>query len=79
MRWLGRLRAEWVIGSVVVTAAPDDPDPGSGEDADGVGVIFASAGVVVDLGGPGAGVAAVVGEGGDGSPEALVTGPGNPL
>jgi hypothetical protein len=39
-------------------------------------VVFAAgAGVVVDLGGPGAGVPAVVGEGGDGLAESLVAGP----
>ena len=38
-------------------------------------VLAAGAGVVVDLGGPGAGVPAVVGEGGDRDAEALVAGP----
>src|SRR3984885_15948550 len=42
----------------------------------GVGVVLAAgAGVGVDLGGPGAGVPAVIGEGGDRDAEALVAGP----
>src|SRR5215467_6430803 len=66
----------WVVGGVVLPAAPDDADPGAGEDADGVGVVFAGGtGLVVDAGGPGAGVAAVVGVDGDGPAEPLVAGP----
>src|ERR1700749_329633 len=65
-----------VVGDAVEPAAPYDADPGAGEDADGVGVVLAAgAGVAVNLGGPGAGVPAVVGEGGDRDPEALVAGP----
>src|SRR5579863_10739726 len=65
-----------VVGDAVEPAAPYDADPGAGEDADGVGVVLAAgAGVAVDLGGPGAGVPAVVGEGGDGGAEPLVAGP----
>src|SRR5487761_650497 len=65
-----------VVGDAVEPAAVDDADPGTGEDACGVRVVFAAgAGVVVDLGGPGAGVPAVVGEGGDRLAEALVAGP----
>src|ERR1700760_1365787 len=65
-----------VVGCVVEPAGPDHADPGAGEDADGVGVVFAAgAGVVVNLGGPGAGVAAVAGEGGHSLAEALVAGP----
>src|SRR6266516_5422101 len=56
-----------VVGGVVLPAAPDDVQPGSGEDAHGVGVVVASAaGAVVDVGGPGAGMAGVAGEVGDG-------------
>src|SRR5204862_8038620 len=66
----------WVVGGAVDPAAVDDADPGAGQDAGGVRVVFAAgAGVVVDLRGPGAGVAAVVGEGVDGGAEALVAGP----
>lgn len=65
-----------VVGRVVDPAAPDDPDPGAGQDAHGVGVV-APAGYCasVDVGRPGARVAGVVGEGGDGRPEPLVAGP----
>src|SRR4051794_3119637 len=65
-----------VVRGSVVPAAPDDADPGAGEHADSVRVIeSAGAGVGVDLRGPGAGVAAVVGERGDRDPEAFVAGP----
>src|SRR5512144_2761214 len=65
-----------VVGLVVDPAAVDDADPGAGEHADRVRVVVAAvAGPLVDLGGPGAGVPAVVGEGGDGGAEALVAGP----
>src|SRR5215207_2687756 len=66
----------WVVGDAVVPAAPDDPDPRSGQDPDGVGVVAAAGdGVGVDLGRPGAGVAGVVGVGADGLAETLVAGP----
>jgi hypothetical protein len=43
-----------VVGDAVLPAAPDDADPGSGEDADGVGVAqVAGSGSGVDVGGPG--------------------------
>src|SRR5680860_1101955 len=65
-----------VVGLVVLPAAVDDASPGSGEDADGVGVVLAACSCsVVDVGGPGAGVSAVVGEGGHRDPEAGVAGP----
>src|SRR5579862_8940627 len=52
-----------VVGGAVLPAPPDDVDPGAGGDADGVGVVFAAvAGVSVEGGGPGAGVAGAVGE-----------------
>ena len=57
-----------VVGGAVGPAAPDDADPGAGEDAHGVGMVLAGgAGVIVGRGGPGAGVAAVVGEDGLGA------------
>src|SRR3974377_732832 len=65
-----------VVRDAVDPAGPDDADPGAGQDADGVRVVLApGAGVGVDLGGPGAGVPAVVGEGGDRLAEPLVAGP----
>src|SRR5262249_20857736 len=65
-----------VVGGAVLPAAPDDADPGAGEDAYGVWVAFAAVdGVVVDLGGPGAGVAGIVGEVDQGVAELLVGGP----
>src|ERR1700722_7702378 len=66
----------WVVGGSVLPAVPDDEEPGAGEDADGVGmVVAASSGSVVEVGGPGAGVARVAGEVGDGVAELLVAGP----
>src|SRR5918992_2070591 len=80
LRLLGERRCGCVVGGVVggfvVPAAPDHADPGAGQDADGVGVVFACpAGVVVELGGPWAGASAVVGERGDRLPESLVARP----
>jgi len=47
-----------VVGGAGLPAAPDDVDPGAGQDAHGVRVVFAAgAGVVVEGRGPGAGVA----------------------
>src|SRR3954466_2578597 len=52
-----------VVGHMVLPAAPDDAGPGAGEDAYGVRVSFAAGGgLVVDVFGPGAGVAGGVGE-----------------
>jgi len=52
-----------VVGGVVCQQRQMTPDPGSGEDADGVGVVVASgAGLVVQLSGPGVDVAGVGGE-----------------
>ena len=43
-----------VVGGVGVPAGPHDAEPGAGQDPDGVGVVLAaSAGVGVQLGGPG--------------------------
>src|SRR5665648_418818 len=56
-----------VVGGVVLPAVPDDEQPGSGEDAHGVGVVVpAGAGALVEVGGPGVGVSGVGGEVGDG-------------
>src|SRR6202034_900508 len=65
-----------VVGGLVLPAVPDHEQPGSGEDADGVGVVVAAAaGALVEVGGPGAGAAGVAGEVGDGVTELLVAGP----
>src|SRR6266536_685570 len=65
-----------VVGGVVLPAAPDDAQPGAGEDAGGVGVGLALCAVVlVDGLGPGAGVAAVGGEVDDRLAQLLVAGP----
>jgi hypothetical protein len=65
-----------IIGHAVDPAGPYDAYPGAGKDADGMGMVLAGgAGVGVDLGRPGTGVPAVVGEGGHGSAEPLVAGP----
>jgi hypothetical protein len=51
-----------LVGDAVLPAPVDDAGPGSGEDADGMGVVFAGCSCVgVDAGGPRAGVPAVVG------------------
>ncbi len=56
-----------VVGGVVLPAVPDDVEPGASEDAYGVWVVFfAGDGAVVEVGGPGVGVAGVVGEVADG-------------
>src|SRR5258708_22584027 len=68
-----------VVGGVGLPAVPDDVEPGSGEDADGVWVVLAAVdGAVVDFGGPGVGVAGIVSEVADGIAEVLVAGPAKP-
>ena len=62
-----------VVGGVVCQQRQMTPDPGSGEDADGVGVVVASvAGSLVELGGPGVRVPGVAGEVAEGVAEFLV-------
>src|SRR5438046_1342279 len=52
-----------IEGGAVLPAAPDDPDPGAGQDPDGMRMPAAAAGCGgVDGGGPGGGHAAAVGE-----------------
>src|SRR5258707_15049116 len=69
-----------VVGDAVEPATVDHADPGAGQDAHGVGVVFAAvAGVVVDLRGPGAGVAAFVSKGGAGASERFPGGPAGGL
>src|SRR5882757_5665187 len=76
MQVLGVAVPVGVVGDLVDPAAPDDADPRPGQDPHGVGVVVAAGtGFGVDLRGPGAGVAAVVGERGDGDAEAFVAGP----
>ena len=65
-----------VVGDAVGPGAPEDARPGAGQDADRVGVIAAAgAGAPVDVGGPGALAAGVVGHAGERSTQALVAGP----
>ena len=71
-----------VVFGVVLPGPPEDADPGSGEDSDGMGVPAATgSGLAVDGGGPGGGMAGVVGgwtaplSNGDGLPEAVIAGP----
>src|SRR5690606_13518618 len=65
-----------VVGGVGLPAFPDHVQPGAGEDAHGVWVVVpAGAGAVVELGGPGAGVAGVAGEVADGVAVLFVRGP----
>lgn len=64
-----------VVAGAVAPAGLYHAQPGAGEDADGVVVsLLAVSGVVVDLGGPVAAVAAVVGEGGQRDPGSAVGG-----
>src|SRR5690625_2123223 len=64
------------VGGFVLPAAPDDAEPGSGQDAGGVGMVLAAGdGVVVDLRGPGVSAAGVAGEVADGVAEFLVDRP----
>ena len=66
----------WIVGLLVGPGAPEDPDPGAGQNTDGMGVIAAAAASpLVDVGGPGGGMARIVGEAGDGSPQAMIAGP----
>ena len=68
--------AAGVVGDLVDPAAPEHPDPGPGEHADGVGMVKAPRDrVAIDLGRPWRGVAGVVGQGRDCFAEALVAGP----
>src|SRR5918995_4951007 len=53
----------WIVGLMVGPGAPEDPDPGAGQNTDGMGVI-AAASPLVDVGGPGGGMARIVGEAG---------------
>src|SRR5690625_7548628 len=65
-----------VVGLIGVPAAVYHPDPGSGQDAYGVREVVSScSGAVVGVGGPRAGVSAVIGASGPGEAEALVAGP----
>lgn len=65
-----------VVGATILPAAPQDADPGSGEDTNGVGVIAAAgAGVGIDGRGPGGGVTGVVGKRRERLAQALVAGP----
>ena len=62
-----------VVGGLVLPAFPDDVEPGSGEDAHGVGVVVAScAGALVEVGCPGVVVVGVAGEVDDGAAELFV-------
>jgi hypothetical protein len=66
----------WVVGGVVLPAAPDDVEPGAGEDADGVRMIVAAgSGFGVEVGGPGVGVVGIAGEVDDSVAELFVDGP----
>ena len=84
-RRLGRQEAlegavlDGVVGNAVLPAVPDDVEPGSGEDADGVGVVVsAGSGAVVEVGGPGVDQTSVGGEVGDGVAQLFVAGPAEP-
>jgi hypothetical protein len=64
------------VGDAVLPAAPDDVEPGAGQDADGVGMVVAAvAGSLVEVGGPGVVVMTVAGEVDQGAAELFVHGP----
>jgi hypothetical protein len=66
----------WGGRDAVLPAAPDDVDPGLGEDGYCVGVVVASvAGALVEVGGPVVGVVGVAGEVDDGAAGLFVDGP----
>jgi hypothetical protein len=65
-----------VVGFAIGPGAPDDAQPGAGEDADGVRVVAAAGlGLGVDMGGPGIGVARVVGHAGESGTQSVVASP----
>jgi hypothetical protein len=65
-----------VVEGAIVPGAPKDAYPGAGEDADGMGMIAASAAsALVDVCCPGGCVSGVVGEAGDGPSQAMVACP----
>src|SRR5260370_18242197 len=65
-----------VVGGAFLPAAPDDQDPGAGQDAGGVRVVLAAvAGGLVDGRGPGAGVPGAGREVADGIAEPAVDRP----
>ena len=65
-----------VVGGAVLPAAPDEVEPGAGEDAHGVRVVLTAVpGLVVDGRGPGAGVPGVGGEVADGVAELMADRP----
>src|SRR5437660_6211451 len=65
-----------VVHGTVLPAAPEDTDPRSGEDADGVLMATATrAGALVDEGRPARSVAGIISEGREGSAQVLVAGP----
>ncbi len=68
-----------VVVHSVLPAFPDHVQPGSCEDADGVGVVVpAGSCAVVQVGGPGVGASRVGGEVGDSVAQLLVAGPAEP-
>ena len=72
---LGGAMMRRVVGGCLVPAAPEDTHPSSGEDADGVRMVAASAaGSSVDLLCPGGEVSGVVGEAGQCLAQSLVAG-----
>src|SRR5512147_52933 len=65
-----------VVEGAIVPGAPKDAYPGAGEDANGMGMIAASAAsALVDVCCPGGCVSGVVGEAGDGPSQAMVACP----
>ena len=66
----------WIEGNAVLPAAPDDPQPSTGQDPDGMRVAAAAGdGSLVDIGRPGIGTTTSVGKVHDGRSKLLVAGP----
>jgi len=65
-----------VVRCAVLPRAPEDSEPGSGEDANGMRVSASSlSGVLIELRSPGAGMPGIVCEAGERSAQSLVAGP----
>lgn len=66
----------WIEGDAILPAAPDDPQPRTGEDPDCVWVAATAVdGSLVDIGRPGIGTTTSVGKVHDGRSKLLVAGP----
>src|SRR6188768_613641 len=66
----------WIVGFVVGPGAPDDAQPGTSEDANGVWVVAATGlGLGIDMSSPIIGMSRVVGQAGKRCAQTVVAGP----